>query len=257
MSLSIHLHGLHSDVQYGQTWHLSTQLCSGEDWSSASVVNHSIVTNPTVQQPGFDVLRHTWSLLNLFRAGQGPCHTNLHKWGLAWSPCGCGQRQTMNHIVDTCPLTKFEDRPKLLHEVDDDTVVWLKSTETTALAKWMKYDKWYGLLLQRFQFKYYTASGNATSPFGNYYKNFSPETFHFWYHMLGDWLLGIVAKGPLSPTCQVLIQLFIYHQSLSAAVAKLLLQQCGLCVAVLAVSWKWWDICAGYCSCWEHLKGNE
>jgi len=41
--------------------------------------------------------------------GQGPCRANLHKWGLAQSPsCDCGQRQTMNHIVDTCPLTTFE-----------------------------------------------------------------------------------------------------------------------------------------------------
>jgi len=30
MSLSIHLHGLHLDAQYGQTWHLSTQLRSGD-----------------------------------------------------------------------------------------------------------------------------------------------------------------------------------------------------------------------------------
>ena len=29
-----------------------------------------------------------------------------HKWGLAQSPsCDCGQWQTMNHIVDMCPLT--------------------------------------------------------------------------------------------------------------------------------------------------------
>ena len=46
-----------------------------------------------------------------FRTGhrQGPCRANLHKWGLAQSPsCECGQRQTMNHIVDTGQLTKFE-----------------------------------------------------------------------------------------------------------------------------------------------------
>ena len=30
MSLSIHLHSLHLDAQYGQTWHLLTQLPSGE-----------------------------------------------------------------------------------------------------------------------------------------------------------------------------------------------------------------------------------
>ena len=32
-----------------------------EDWSSAPVVNHTIVTDPTIRQPGFDLPRHTWS----------------------------------------------------------------------------------------------------------------------------------------------------------------------------------------------------
>ena len=55
-----------------------------------------------------------WSLTNHFRA-------ILHKWCLAQSSsCDCGQRQTMNHIVDTCPITKFEGGLDLLHEADDD-----------------------------------------------------------------------------------------------------------------------------------------
>jgi len=29
-----------------------------EDWSSASVVNHTIVTDPAMQQPGFDLPHH-------------------------------------------------------------------------------------------------------------------------------------------------------------------------------------------------------
>ena len=49
----------------------------------------------------------------------------------------CGQRQTMSHIVDMCPLTKFEGGLNLLHEVDDDAVIWLEATATAALAKWM------------------------------------------------------------------------------------------------------------------------
>ena len=62
---------------------------------------------------------HTWSLMNRFRAGQGPCRATLHKRGLTQSPsCDCGQRQTMNHIVDTCPLTKSEGGLNLLHKVD-------------------------------------------------------------------------------------------------------------------------------------------
>ena len=41
----------------------------------------------------------------------------------------------MNHIVDMCPLTKFEGVLNLLHKAVDDAVIWLESTETAALAK--------------------------------------------------------------------------------------------------------------------------
>ena len=36
----------------------------------------------------------------------------------------------MNHIVDTCPLTQFEGGLNLLHEADDDAVIWLESPVT-------------------------------------------------------------------------------------------------------------------------------
>jgi len=69
--------------------------------------------------------------MNGFLAGQGP-FANLNKWGLAQSPsCDCGQRQTMNHTVDTCLLTTFEGGPNLLHEADDDAVIWLESSRST------------------------------------------------------------------------------------------------------------------------------
>ena len=45
------------------------------------------------------------------------------------------ERQTMNHIVDTCPLTKSEGGLNLLHEADDDAVIRLESAATAALAK--------------------------------------------------------------------------------------------------------------------------
>jgi len=74
--------------------------------------------------------------MNRFRTSQGPCRANLHKWGLGQSPsCDCGQRQTMNHAVDTCTLIKFDGGLNLLHEADDDAVTWLESTATAALAK--------------------------------------------------------------------------------------------------------------------------
>ena len=42
--------------------------------------------------------------------------------------------QTMNHIVDMCPLTKFEGGLNLLHEADDDADIWPESTATAAVA---------------------------------------------------------------------------------------------------------------------------
>ena len=38
-----------------------------EHWSSASVVNHTIVTDPTIRQPGFDLPRRAWSLVTVYR----------------------------------------------------------------------------------------------------------------------------------------------------------------------------------------------
>ena len=94
-----------ADAQYGQTWHLSTQLRS----ERASVVNHTIVTDPAIWQPCFDLPRHTWSMMNRFWTGQCPRRASLHRWGLVQSlSCDCGQWQTMNHIVHRCLLRKLK-----------------------------------------------------------------------------------------------------------------------------------------------------
>jgi len=106
------------------------------DWLSASVVNHTIVTDPTIRQPGFDPPRHTWSVVNSFPTDQGSCHASLHKLVLAQSlSCDCGQ--TIKNVVDTCPLTNFEGGLNLLHETNDDAVIWLESRATAALAKYI------------------------------------------------------------------------------------------------------------------------
>jgi len=56
--------------------------------------------------------------------------------GIASSPlCDCGEQQTMEHIVDSCPITKLNDGLLSLHEADEDAISWLKMTATMALAK--------------------------------------------------------------------------------------------------------------------------
>jgi len=49
--------------------------------------------------------------------------------------CACGQRQTVIHVVDLCPLTELEGRVQSLHEAGDEAVHCLENTTATAFTK--------------------------------------------------------------------------------------------------------------------------
>jgi len=84
-------------------------------------------TDPTVCPPGFNLPRHLWSTLNRFRTGQGRCAANLVRWHQASDPsCICGNpRQTVDHIANRCPITRFPGDPYRLHQADEDAISWL------------------------------------------------------------------------------------------------------------------------------------
>jgi len=42
---------------------------------------------------------------------------------------------SMSHIVDSCPLSRFEGGLQQLHTADDRTVHWLETAAKKALAK--------------------------------------------------------------------------------------------------------------------------
>jgi len=69
-----------------------------------------------------------WTMLNWLQTGQSQCAANLHKWQIAsLDKCSRGHPQTMNHIVESCPLTKLADNGFLqLQSVDDNTVTRLR-----------------------------------------------------------------------------------------------------------------------------------
>ena len=99
-----------------------------ESWKEASAVNSSLVTDPTILQPGFNLPRREWSLLNRFRTAQGPCGACRKKWRQTDNElCNCGEVQTMSHIVNSCPLTKLEGGLERLHLVDNVAINWLTS----------------------------------------------------------------------------------------------------------------------------------
>jgi len=71
--------------------------------------------------------RHSGERLNKCTSCQFHCETNQGhcascqmKWGLAaTNMCPCGKRQTMSHIVGSCPQTKLEGGLQQLHSAED------------------------------------------------------------------------------------------------------------------------------------------
>ena len=98
------------------------------NWKLVQVVNSHLVCDPTIRQPGFDLPRQQWSLLNRFRTEQGHCGACRRKWRLTDTDlCHCGETQTMSHIVKSCPLTKLNGGLSRLHSADEDADLWLTS----------------------------------------------------------------------------------------------------------------------------------
>jgi len=64
--------------------------------------------------PQFDLPRQSWSLLNHFETGD--------------------QQQTMNRMVNTCPVTKFGGGLLFLHEAGNDVIPWLECVYTAAMS---------------------------------------------------------------------------------------------------------------------------
>ena len=82
---------------------------------------------------------HRFALLGLIWCAQIGSHStatalvmagvrpSLHQWGIQDNPfCSCGSIQTMSHIVDECPLTKFNGGLRALHSADGQAVEWLR-----------------------------------------------------------------------------------------------------------------------------------
>ena len=89
--------------------------------------NGFLVADPSVRPPGFELVRSDWVSLNRYRTGHGRCAASLHQWGIQDNPfCSCGSIQTMFHIVDECPLTKFNGGLRALHSADGQAVEWLR-----------------------------------------------------------------------------------------------------------------------------------
>ena len=66
---------LQHDAMHSASQDVCPSICLSKrsNVSSSQVVNSHLVRDPTIWQPGFDLPRQQWSLLNRFRTEQGHC----------------------------------------------------------------------------------------------------------------------------------------------------------------------------------------
>jgi len=95
-----------------------------EDLFKHDVPNQFLITDSTICQP--DLNRSDWTILNRYRTGNGRCAAAVYDWCIRDDPfCVCGGKQTMSHIVNECPLTKYPGGIQALHTADEDAIKWL------------------------------------------------------------------------------------------------------------------------------------
>ena len=80
-----------------------------------------------MEVPGFNLPRRTWSILNRIRTGHDRCNSVLFKWNSVDSPnCECGEvEETIDHLINTCPIYKFQDGLRAIHMVSDSFLKWV------------------------------------------------------------------------------------------------------------------------------------
>jgi len=130
-----------------QEWskNISTPSQWLEEWLFADTVKGSLVADPSIQVPGFDLPRRLWCTLNRFRTGQGRCAASLTQGRLMSTSCNeptnfvgslqlvlikrpwvrCTTTNDDAYFVEDCPVTRFPSGLPALHLADENALIWL------------------------------------------------------------------------------------------------------------------------------------
>ncbi|XP_063540310.1 uncharacterized protein LOC134749322 [Cydia strobilella] len=101
------------------------------DWQSKTDLSVSSLISPGVKVKGFSLPRHEWCKLNRMRTGFGRTAHFKHLCGWIDSPrCDCGaESQTVQHIVQECPLRAYPGSPDDLFSLTPDAAQWLRTLD--------------------------------------------------------------------------------------------------------------------------------
>ena len=97
------------------------------EWNSCNIFKKGLITDPSEKVPGFNLPRKIWCTLNRLRTGHGRCNSFLFKWNSIESPsCECGEEEeTIEHLVTSCSIYKFEYGFEAIHSVSDSFLRWI------------------------------------------------------------------------------------------------------------------------------------
>lgn len=104
-----------------------------ENWKkywneSPEFSNKFLITDPTQMVEGISLPRKDWKTLNRFRTGHGCCAEQMARWNFTnVTTCDCDgvTIQSMDHLIDDCPIRKFSGGIEALHVLNDDAREWL------------------------------------------------------------------------------------------------------------------------------------
>ena len=117
---------LHSCAPLSPAW---VQERWKEEWERAKSDFHDYIDAPVSKPTGCNLARQSWVRLNRLRTGWGNTRSFLAQIGASVSDtCVCGSPQTVNHILQACPIFS-PPRGKIgLQALDEDTIRWLRGT---------------------------------------------------------------------------------------------------------------------------------
>ena len=101
------------------------------DWEVFLGRNHNLVSDPSAVLRGMNLPRKEWTLLNRFRTDVGRSNYWKFKWGhVTDQSCDCGaELQTMNHVLNDCPLRAFSGGLEGLHMAGEAALEWLRELD--------------------------------------------------------------------------------------------------------------------------------
>ena len=101
-----------------------------EEWKGMQTGLHRYIRTPSSEPSGYQLDRHAWVQLNRIRTGCGKTRSFMKSIGvLDNDTCDCGHTQTIEHILEACPILRPPRGLQGLIDLDSDSVGWLQSSQ--------------------------------------------------------------------------------------------------------------------------------